>query len=120
MIRITLVSRERGKALLKQPSSRVAIFDAEQLSWPLTVRSWRPGDYFFPTGMAGRRKKLQDYFTDAKLGRSMREDIPLLLSRENIAWIVGQRIDARFAASASTTRFIVARVRYRVCRKGVF
>ncbi len=113
------MTRERGKALLKKPSSTIAIFDAERLLLPLTVRSWRAGDYFSPAGMAGRRKKLQDYFTDAKLGRSMREHIPLLLSRENIAWIVGQRIDARFAATASTTRFIVARVTYPVRRKGV-
>ncbi|ULA61463.1 MAG: tRNA(Ile)-lysidine synthetase [Nitrospira sp.] len=119
LIRITMVTRERGRALLKTPSPTVAIFDAEQLSLPLTARSWRPGDYFFPAGMAGRRKKLQDYFTDAKLGRSMREHIPLLLSREHIAWIVGQRIDARFAATASTTRFILARVTHPVRRKGV-
>ena len=119
LIRISVVTRERGMALLKKPSSTIAIFDAERLLLPLTVRSWRPGDYFFPAGMAGRRKKLQDYFTDAKLGRSMREHIPLLLSREHIAWIVGQRIDARFAATASTTRFIVARVTHPVRRKGV-
>ena len=70
--------------------------------------------------MTGRRKKLQDYFTDAKLGRSVREHIPLLLSQERIAWIVGQRIDARFAATASTTRFILARVTHALRRKGVF
>ncbi|ODT44598.1 MAG: tRNA lysidine(34) synthetase TilS [Nitrospira sp. SCN 59-13] len=119
LIHISLVTGERGIALLKDPSATIAIFDAERLSLPLAVRSWRPGDYFFPAGMAGRRKKLQDYFTDAKLGRSMREHIPLLLSREHIAWIVGHRIDARFAATASTTRFIVARVTHSVRRKGV-
>ncbi len=119
LIRIHVVTRKRGLALLEKPSSTVAILDAGRLLLPLTVRSWRPGDYFFPVGMGGRRKKLQDYFTDAKLGRSMREHIPLLLSRENIAWIVGQRIDARFAATASTTRFILARVTHPVRRKGV-
>ncbi|MCC6966410.1 MAG: tRNA lysidine(34) synthetase TilS [Nitrospira sp.] len=119
LIRIAVVTRERGRALLNKPSSAVAIFDAERLLLPLTVRSWRPGDFFSPVGMAGRRKKLQDYFTDAKLSRSMREHIPLLLSREQIAWIVGQRIDARFAATTSTTRFIVARVTHPVRRKGV-
>ncbi len=118
-IHIRAVPRERGLALLEKPSSAIALFDAEHLSLPLTIRSWRRGDWFFPTGMAGRRKKLQDYFTDAKLGRSVREHIPLLLSQENIAWIVGQRIDARFAATASTTRFILARVTNPVRRKGV-
>ncbi len=118
-IHIRAVTRERGLALLERPSSAVALFDAEHLSLPLTVRSWRRGDWFFPTGMAGRRKKLQDYFTDAKLSRSVREHMPLLLSQQNIAWIVGQRIDARFAATASTERFILARVTNPVRRKGV-
>ena len=120
VIRLRAVTRERGLVLLEKPSSSMALFDADRLSWPLTVRSWRPGDWFSPLGMAGRRKKLQDYFTDAKLGRSMREGIPLLLSQERIAWIVGQRIDARFAATASTTRFILARVTHALRRKGVF
>jgi tRNA(Ile)-lysidine synthase len=119
-IRIRAVTRERGLALLEKPSPTLALFDAEQVTFPLTIRSWRPGDWFFPVGMTGRRKKLQDYFTDAKLGRSVREHIPLLLSQERIAWIVGQRIDARFAATASTTRFILARVTHALRRKGVF
>lgn len=118
-IRLLAVTRKRGLALLKNPRSTIAIFDAERLSLPLTIRSWRPGDYFFPAGMAGRRKKLQDYFTDAKLGRSMREHVPLLLCQQHIAWIVGRRIDARFAATPSTARFIVARVTHPVRRKGV-
>ncbi|MBS0171317.1 MAG: tRNA lysidine(34) synthetase TilS [Nitrospira sp.] len=119
VIRVRPVTPTRGLALLKHPSSAAALFDADRLTLPLTIRSWRRGDWFVPTGMAGRRKKLQDYFTDAKLGRSMREHIPLLLSHDQIAWIVGRRIDARFAADASTIRFIVARVTCPVPRKGV-
>jgi len=120
MIRLRAVTRERGLVLLEKPSSSVALLDADRLSWPLTIRPWRHGDWFFPTGMAGRRKKLQDYFTDAKLGRSMRERIPLVLSGEGIAWIVGQRVDARFAATGSTIRFVLARVTQPLRRKGVF
>ena len=119
VIHVRRVTKARGLALFTQPSPDAALFDADRLALPLTIRSWRPGDWFMPTGMAGRRKKLQDYFTDAKLGRSMREHIPLLLSDEKIAWIVGRRIDARFAATASTNRFIVASVTHPVRRKGV-
>ncbi len=120
VIRLPAVTRERGLILLEKPSSSLALLDADRLSWPLTIRTWRHGDWFFPTGMAGRRKKLQDYFTDAKLGRSMRERIPLVLSGEGIAWIVGQRVDARFAATGSTTRFVLVRVTQPLRRKGVF
>jgi len=119
VIRLRPVTRARGLKLLRGPSSAAALFDADHLLLPVTIRSWRRGDWFVPTGMAGRRKKLQDYFTDAKLSRSVREHIPLLLSQEQIAWIVGRRIDARFAATASTTRFILASVTGPVRRKGV-
>ncbi|MDP9131897.1 MAG: tRNA lysidine(34) synthetase TilS, partial [Nitrospirota bacterium] len=110
MIRVRTVTCERGLVMLKKKSALVALFDAEQLMLPLKIRTWRRGDWFCPAGMKGRRKKLQDWFTDAKLGRSTRERTPLMLSGDGIAWIVGQRIDARFAATTSTTRFIVARV----------
>jgi tRNA(Ile)-lysidine synthase len=118
LLRIRTVTRKQGMAFLGKTSSAVALFDGEQLSLPLKIRAWRHGDVFFPIGMNGRRKKLQDYFTDAKLGRSVRERIPLVLSRDRIAWIVGERTDARFAATASTTRFILARVTPPVRRKG--
>jgi len=42
------------------------IFDAESISFPLVLRSWQPGDVFFPLGMAGRRKKVKNFFTSAK------------------------------------------------------
>ncbi len=117
-IRMQAVTRQRGLLLLRRKSPMVALLDAEQLDLPLQVRPWRAGDWFCPTGMNGRRKKLQDYFTDAKLGRSVRERMPLVLSHGSIVWIVGQRVDARFAATTSTTRFIVARVRPSSRRKG--
>jgi tRNA(Ile)-lysidine synthase len=47
----------------------------------LKVRSWRPGDR-----LAGRRKKVQDVFVDAKIPRSEREAWPLVVrGREVIA-----------------------------------
>jgi tRNA(Ile)-lysidine synthetase-like protein len=47
----------------------------------LKVRSWRPGDR-----LAGRRKKIQDVFVDAKIPRSQREAWPLVVrGREVIA-----------------------------------
>ena len=119
-VRLRPVTCEQGRALLERKSAIIALFDAEQLSLPLKVRTWRQGDWFYPAGMDGRRKKLQDYFTDAKLGRSVRERMPLLLSHDAIAWIVGHRVDARFAATPSTTKFILARVKQPMRWKGAF
>ena len=76
--------------------------DSGQLRWTerfsltaiggrLTLRTRRAGDRFEPLGMMGD-KKLQDFFTDAKVPRSLRDRVPLLVSGGRIAWVVGYRI----------------------------
>lgn len=93
------------------PVGRLAArFDADQFTPQLELRSWRAGDVFHPQGMGGRRKKLQDYFSDIKLPRARRAAIPLLVAPEGILWIVGYRADHRFCATPSTRRVVVAEV----------
>lgn len=58
---------------------------------PLTVRFPQPGDRFTPLGAPGK-KKLQDFFVDRKIPRGERCVIPLILYKEEIAWVVGHRI----------------------------
>jgi tRNA(Ile)-lysidine synthase len=65
------------------------------LEAPLSLRGWRPGDRFRPLGLPGR-KKLQDFFVDAKVPRHQRGWLPLLLSGGRIAWVVGHRIAEEF------------------------
>jgi len=86
----------------------IAIFDADRFTMELLVRSWRPGDVFQPLGMGGRRKKLQDYFTDIKLPREERSRMPLVVAPEGILWVAGHRPDHRFYATTSTKRTVVA------------
>ena len=60
---------------------------------PLTVRSRRPGDRFQPPGLGGRAKKLQDYFVDRKVPRAERDQVPLVVDRDDrIVWIVGHAV----------------------------
>ncbi len=82
-----------------------AAFDADKLHAPLLIRSRMPGDIFRPLGLA-HRKKIQDFFVDEKIPRDERDAIPLLVSGESIAWIVGYRTDARFAVDNSTKRIL--------------
>ena len=71
------------------------ILDASVLDEPLRVRAWRAGDRFRPLGLRGR-KKLQDFFVDAKIPRDSRARVPLLLAGDRIAWVVGYRIADEF------------------------
>jgi len=50
----------------------------------LKVRSWRPGDR-----LAGRRKKVQDVFVDAKIPRSEREAWPLVVRGREVVAVPG-------------------------------
>ena len=71
------------------------ILDATVLDEPLRLRAWRAGDRFQPLGLRGR-KKLQDFFVDAKVPREARARVPLLLAGDRIAWVVGHRIADEF------------------------
>lgn len=83
-----------------------AYFDYDKLSFPLTLRKWKEGDWFIPFGMKGR-KKLSDYFSDRKFSRIDKEQVWLLCSGENILWIVGERTDNRFCIDKTTKSVLV-------------
>lgn len=105
---------EQGGATL---SAERVLFDAERYSEPLQVRSWRAGDRFFPQGMKGKSKKLQDFFTDRKIASHRRQNIPLLVAPEGILWVVGMRQDERFLVSRNTTSCLAVAVSKRVLAK---
>ena len=50
----------------------------------LRVRGWRPGDR-----LAGRSKKIQDVFVDAKIPRSDREGWPLVVRGDEVVAVPG-------------------------------
>ena len=100
-LRVTGVEADRASA-----GRRIARFDADSFTPRLELRSWQAGDVFHPHGMGGRRKKLQDYFSDNKLPRERRASVPLLTAPEGILWIVGYRTDHRFRVTPSTTRIL--------------
>ena len=91
----------------KTPETRMrAIFDADKMASPLTLRGWRNGDRFIPAGMTGH-KKLHDFFIDEKIPHEARRSIPLLTACGDIVWIVGHRQDARYQATPKTPRLLV-------------
>jgi tRNA(Ile)-lysidine synthase len=77
------------------------IFDADKLHMPLTARPRENGDAFYPFGF-GKRKKLQDFFTDLKVPRDERCRVPLIVSGKDIIWVVGYRGDDRFQVNTET------------------
>ncbi|WP_296007811.1 tRNA lysidine(34) synthetase TilS [uncultured Alistipes sp.] len=80
---------------------QIAQVDADKLHYPLTLRRWQEGDWFVPFGMTGR-KKVSDFLTDAKVSAAEKQRQFVLLSDEEIVWLVGRRIDDRFRLTEST------------------
>ncbi|QJD85876.1 tRNA lysidine(34) synthetase TilS [Cohnella herbarum] len=88
-----------------------ASFDADELIMPLRVRSRLPGDLMHPYGLNGT-KKVQDMFVDAKVPRSRRDKLPLLVDGDGrVLWIPGMRRSSHALVTAdtrSTWRFTYA------------
>ena len=81
------------------------LLDAGKMEFPLTIRPRAAGDFFYPLGF-GKRKKLQDFFVDAKVPRDERDGVPLVVSGGEIVWVVGHRADERFRVKEDTTKFL--------------
>ncbi|HUV94142.1 MAG TPA: tRNA lysidine(34) synthetase TilS [Anaerolineae bacterium] len=78
----------------------------------LTLRPRREGDWFEPLGLRGRRQRLGDYCINAKIPSRERATLPLLVCGEHgedIVWVVGYRLDARYAVGADTESVLVVR-----------
>lgn len=82
-----------------------AQLDFDKISFPLLLRKWNAGDYFYPLGMSGI-KKLSDFFVDLKLSIIEKEKIWILLSGSEIIWILGKRIDNRFKITSETKNIL--------------
>lgn len=75
--------------------------DAAKLRFPLKLRRWQTGDWFVPFGMKGK-KKLSDFFTNQKFNLIEKEETWILLSGEDVVWVVGHRPDNRFRITSKT------------------
>jgi len=79
--------------------------DAEKVQFPLELRKWQEGDYFYPVGMNGK-KKLSKYFKDEKYSLLDKENQWLLCSNDQIVWVIGKRADNRYIAHETTQQLL--------------
>ena len=75
--------------------------DEDALQFPLTIRKWKEGDYFYPIGMQGK-KKLSKYYKDEKYSLIDKLNQWILCSNNQIVWVVGKRQDDRFKITKNT------------------
>ncbi|CDF80135.1 tRNA(Ile)-lysidine synthetase [Formosa agariphila KMM 3901] len=79
--------------------------DFDKLEFPLTIRKWEQGDFFFPLGMQGK-KKLSKYFKDEKLSLVEKEHVWVVCSGNDIVWVINRRGDNRFKVTTTTKQIL--------------
>ena len=107
-IRLSFKSVVRLKNDQISTDINIATLDNGKLTYPLILRRWQPGDFFYPFGM-NKRKKLSDFFIDEKIPIPDKEKTWLLCSGKKIVWVVGHRPDHRFRVTPKTKEVLEVR-----------
>jgi tRNA(Ile)-lysidine synthase len=90
---------------LREVSENIIYVDKDLLQYPLILRKWRQGDRFRPFGIQGA-KKVSKFFKDEKMDVFAKENQWLLVSAEDIVWIIGRRADDRFKVTERTRNIL--------------
>lgn len=81
---------------------KIACINGDALQFPLILRRWKNGDYFYPIGMGMKKKKISKYLTDNKVPLHEKEQCWVLESDKRIVWLIGYRLDERFKIKKET------------------
>ncbi len=87
--------------------AKVAQLDIDLLKFPLRLRKWEPGDYFYPLGLKGKQK-LSDLLVQQKIPLSRKNNIGVLENGNgDILWVCSLRIDDRYKITPGTKKVFI-------------
>lgn len=99
LCKLKIVQKEINENYTISRSSDKVCLDAQKVKFPLMIRRVARGDRFVPFGMKGS-KLVSDFLTDQKVALPLkRRQLVVADAGGNILWVVGKRLDGRFAVS---------------------
>ena len=82
------------------------LLNAESLPGPLRVRNWHPGDRFWPAHTKSP-KKIKELLQERHVAQPERRFWPVVVSGEQIVWLRGFRVPAKFRAKAGGEAILI-------------
>ena len=107
----TLTFVNSNKVVVPNSDPAYAYIDMRHIKFPLILRKWKSGDYFYPLGMQ-KKKKVAKFLTDIKLSRIQKENQWVIESNKKILWVVGWRIDDRVKVVEDTKQVMIVKLHF--------
>jgi len=102
---IAAVSSELTQPKSAENNQSIEWLDANSIQFPLLIRQWSAGDYFYPLGMS-KKKKVAKFLIDARLSKTDKEKVWVMESDKKVIALLGLRIDNRFKYTHSTKQLL--------------
>jgi len=109
-IRKAMHKPEYMDAIRRMSVNEICI-DADRVSFPLVLRPWKQGDYFYPLGKEPKKKKISRYLIGEKVPLHEKEKVWVLECERRIVWVVGYRPDDRFRIGNNSVKSIYISVK---------